>query len=76
LRVPEDVGLIQYEWRRQRSHWAGMDQRNDLVGEAAVDLLVSMIHNGQQGVPERSIATQVTSKWVPGSTVRRLPVSV
>jgi len=76
LRVPEDVGLIQYEWRKQRSHWAGMDQRNDLVGEAAVDLLVSMIHHGQQGVPERSIATQVTSKWVPGSTVRRLSVSV
>ena len=71
LRVPADIGLIQYEWRPQRSYWAGMDQRNDLVGEAAVDLLVSMIHNGQQGVPERAIATQVTSQWVPGKTVRK-----
>ena len=69
-RVPEDIGLIQYEWRSQRPHWAGMDQRNDLVGEAAVDLLVSMIHNGQQGVPDRAIATQVTSQWVMGRTVR------
>jgi len=68
-RVPEDIGLIQYEWRSQRPHWAGMDQRNDLVGEAALDLLVSMIHNGQQGIPERAIATQVTSQWVMGSTV-------
>ncbi len=71
LEVPGDIGLIQYEWRKQRSYWAGMNQRNDLVGEAAVDLLVSMIHNGQQGVPERAIATQVTSQWVMGRTVRK-----
>ena len=47
-----------------------MDQRNDLVGEAAVDLLVSMIHNGQHGVPEQPIATLVASQWVTGSTVQ------
>jgi DNA-binding LacI/PurR family transcriptional regulator len=70
LRIPEDIGLIQYEWRAQRSHWAGMDQRNDLVGEAAVDLLVSMIHNGQQGVPEQPLATLVSSQWVGGDTVK------
>ena len=73
LRVPSDVGLIQYEWRAQRPHWAGMDQRNDLVGEAAVDLLVSMIHNGQRGVPEQPLATLVTSQWMRGSTVKATP---
>ncbi|MEK0445969.1 MAG: hypothetical protein RLZZ399_1290 [Verrucomicrobiota bacterium] len=70
MRVPEDVGLIQYEWRMQRPHWAGMDQRNDLVGQAAVDLVVSMVHHGHRGVPERSMATLVTSQWVMGQTVR------
>jgi LacI family transcriptional regulator len=74
LRVPADLGLIQYEWREQRGYWAGMDQRNDLVGEAAVDLLVSMIHHGQEGIPDRVIATQVTSEWVMGRTVRRQAV--
>lgn len=72
MRIPSDIGLIQYEWRAQRPHWAGMDQRNDLVGEAAVDLLVSMIHNGQHGVPEQPIATLVTSQWVTGGTVKAL----
>lgn len=72
LKAPKDIGLIQYEWRSQRPHWAGMNQRNDLVGEAAVDLLVSMIHHGDQGVPERAIATQVTSQWVMGKTVRAM----
>jgi LacI family transcriptional regulator len=69
--VPRQMGLIQYEWRSHRPHWAGMNQRNDLVGAAAVDLVVSMIHNGQQGLPERAIATQVTSQWVMGRTVRK-----
>jgi DNA-binding LacI/PurR family transcriptional regulator len=69
-RTPKDIGLIQYEWRSQRPHWAGMEQRNDLVGEAAVDLLVSMIHNGLSGVPKQPIATQVTSQWVAGKTIR------
>jgi LacI family transcriptional regulator len=47
-----------------------MDQRNDLVGEAAVDLVVSMIHNGLVGVPTKPVATLVPSQWVPGKTVR------
>jgi hypothetical protein len=29
-----------------------------------------MIHNGQAGVPERAIATHVTSQWVMGETVK------
>ena len=73
LRVPKDIGLIQYEWRSQHPDWAGMNQRNDLVGEAAVDLLVSMIHNGQPGIPKQPVATQVTSQWVMGKTVRSIP---
>lgn len=68
--VPGDIGLIQYEWRPQRPYWAGMDQRNDLVGAAALDLLVSMIHSGDQGVPATAVATQVSSQWVMGNTVR------
>ena len=75
-RVPDEIGLIQLELRPPGLHWAGMDQRNDLVGEAAVDLLVSMIHNGQAGVPERAIATHVTSQWVMGETVKAVARSV
>lgn len=71
LRPPRPIGLIQYEWRAQKPHWAGMDQRNDLVGEAAVDLLVSMIHNAQPGIPEQPVATLITSQWVMGKTVRQ-----
>lgn len=70
-RVPDDVGLIQYEWRADRGDWAGMDQRNDLVGAAAVDMLISMVHHHERGVPEHPRATLIGSHWVDGSTVRR-----
>ena len=70
LRVPEDIGLIQYEWRADHGEWAGMDQRNDLVGEAAMDMLISMVHHNECGVPEYPRATMIGSHWIDGSTVR------
>jgi LacI family transcriptional regulator len=69
LRVPEDVGLIQYEWRADHGDWTGMDQRNDLVGAAAVDMLISMVHHNERGVPEHPRATLIGSHWVDGTTV-------
>ncbi len=70
LRVPEEVGLIQYEWRADHAGWAGMDQLNDLVGAAAVDMLISMIHHNERGVPEHPRATLIGSHWVDGATVK------
>lgn len=70
LRVPEDVGLIQYEWRPDHAEWAGMDQRNDLVGEAAMDMLISLVHHNERGVPEHPRATMIGCHWVDGATVR------
>lgn len=68
-RVPEDIGLVQYEWRAAHADWAGMDQRNDLVGAAALDMLVSMVHHNEHGVPEHPRATMISPHWTPGLTV-------
>jgi LacI family transcriptional regulator len=70
LRVPRDIGLIQLEWRRDTQDWAGMDQHNDLTGEAAVDMLISQLHNNEIGVPRFPRATLIEATWVPGKTVR------
>jgi hypothetical protein len=48
-----------------------MDQRNDLVGEAAVDMIISMIHSGERGIPITPRATLIGSTWVEGTTVCR-----
>lgn len=70
LKAPGDVGLIQLEWRVDHSSWAGMSQHNDLVGEAAVEMLLGMIHHGEAGIPLFPKATLIGSSWVDGTTVR------
>ncbi|MDX2079855.1 MAG: LacI family DNA-binding transcriptional regulator [Terrimicrobiaceae bacterium] len=74
LRVPEDVGLVQLEWRPDHPHWAGMDQHNDITGEAAVEMVTSMIQNGYHGVPAFPRATFIGSTWRPGATLDAVSV--
>lgn len=68
--VPRDVGLIQLERRTSRPEWAGMDQHNDQAGEAAVDLLVGMLHSHEHGLPPFPKATLIGASWIAGATVR------
>ena len=70
-KTPDDIGLIQLEWRPDRPNWAGMNQHNDLVGEAAVDMIISLLHSGESGPPPFPRATLIGGSWVDGITVRR-----
>lgn len=72
-RVPGDVGFVQLEWRRREPRWAGMDQHNDIVGEAAVEMLTGMIHRGSSGPPDFPRATLIGSTWREGETLPRRP---
>jgi LacI family transcriptional regulator len=69
LSVPGEIGLIQLEWRAGSPDWAGMDQHNDVVGAAAVEMLVGMIHGHEAGIPAFPRATLVGSSWKDGATV-------
>ncbi len=71
LRVPEDIGLVQLERRPGNEAWAGMDQHNDLTGEAAIDMLVAMLHNNESGLQDFPRASLISGSWVGGETVRR-----
>lgn len=71
LDAPRDVGLIQLEWRPDHAQWAGMNQHNDVVGEAAIEMVIGMIHNNEHGIPAFPRATLIGSTWVDGETVMR-----
>lgn len=73
LRIPEDIGMMQLEWRAKEPEWAGMRQHNDIVGEAAVDMVISMIHSGERGIPAFPRATLIGSTWVDGATIKKRP---
>lgn len=70
LRVPDDIGLIQLEWRMKEKHWAGMNQHNDLTGETAVENLIALIHRNAISLPAPAHSTIIKASWVDGNTVR------
>jgi LacI family transcriptional regulator len=72
LSVPNDIGVIQLEWRASRPEIAGMHQHNDVTGEAAVDLVVSQIHNNENGIPTFPRATFIGATWMEGASVRNV----
>lgn len=47
-----------------------MNQHNDVVGQTAVEMVISMIHNRSRGIPEFPLATLVGCSWMEGKTVR------
>ncbi len=69
-RVPEDVGVVQLEWRASRPKIAGMNQHNFVTGEAAVDMVVGQIHNNETGEQEFPRATLIGATWADGTSVR------
>lgn len=73
--VPADVGVIQLEWRESQAEVAGMNQHNDAVGEAAVDMVVGQLHRNECGVPAFPRATLIGASWVDGTSVRMRAVS-
>ena len=63
LRVPDDVLMVQYEWRSGSPHWPGMNQHNELAGQAAVDMLIGMLHRSEKGPPPFPQATLIDPSW-------------
>jgi DNA-binding LacI/PurR family transcriptional regulator len=63
LRVPDDVLMVQYEWRSGTPHWPGMNQHNELAGQAAVDMLIGMLHRSEKGPPPFPQATLIDPTW-------------
>jgi len=70
LQDRRDIGMIQLEWRAQSPEWAGMNQHNDLVGEAAVEMVINLIHNNDPCIPDFPRATLLGSTWVDGTTAK------
>jgi len=80
LRVPQDIGLVHLDLSAttygpsgmiEPLQWAGMRQNNELVGRAAVDMVIGQLHRNEYGVPPFQKGVLVSSTWTPGPTIRR-----
>lgn len=53
--MPDDVLMIQYEWRTGGPQCSGMNQHNELTGQAAVDMLIGMLHRREKGLSYQNL---------------------
>jgi DNA-binding LacI/PurR family transcriptional regulator len=67
-RVPSDVALALLDVDAENEGWSGVNQQSDLVGAAAVDLLVQLLQRNELGSPNHPFGLTIEGNWVDGAT--------
>jgi DNA-binding LacI/PurR family transcriptional regulator len=79
LRVPGPVAFVSAN-KAGRSVFAGIEERPEEIGAAAIEQLAGMIQRGDKGVPAVPKVTMVDGRWIEGRSVRApvptLPVNL
>ena len=72
VRVPMDMGLAYLSVSDRTSIYSGINENSYAIGEAALDLLATMIQRNEFGVPAIPRHILIEGSWVEGKTVRRV----
>ncbi|MEM9159821.1 MAG: LacI family DNA-binding transcriptional regulator [Verrucomicrobiota bacterium] len=73
LRVPKDVGLVQFDYvPKPGLEMAGVSHQKDLQAKHAVDFIASKLYHNQFGIPKSPIELNVECKWIDGSTIQQV----
>ncbi|MEO8352950.1 MAG: substrate-binding domain-containing protein, partial [Chthoniobacteraceae bacterium] len=70
-RVPDDVGFAHLARTSEEILWAGLNQRSEFVGAAAVDLIDAQLRRNEFGIPVSPRISLVESVWLDGPSLRR-----
>jgi DNA-binding LacI/PurR family transcriptional regulator len=73
MSAPADLGVACPLLATPDGPMAGVWEDNQQIGKAAVDFLVSQLHQGERGVPLHPQRLLVEGLWIPGKTLRPLP---
>jgi len=69
VKVPNEVGLALLDLTTPDGGLAGIYQRPQAIGAAAVDLLHSLIEHNETGIPQTRRGIIVEGQWIHGATV-------
>ncbi|MEI6071731.1 MAG: hypothetical protein WCS31_08050 [Verrucomicrobiae bacterium] len=72
IAVPGELGLAYLSVDETRSAFSGINENSFAIGEAALDLLATMIQRNEIGIPAIPRHIMIDGYWVPGRTVRRV----
>jgi LacI family transcriptional regulator len=67
-KVPKDVGLAALSVLDGNAD-AGIDQNSEEIGKVAIQLLISLIHHNESGIPKICREVLVEGKWTNGTTL-------
>ena len=67
-RVPEEVAVVHLNLRSDVNGWAGIDQRHEDIGAAAVDVVTAQLNRGERGLSKFPKYIYISGKWVDGWT--------
>jgi hypothetical protein len=70
LSVPGSVGLVHLDWSPDLAPLAGLDSDPEMLGEAAIDLLIGQLQANELGIPKHEKIVAVRGHWVAGKSVR------
>jgi DNA-binding LacI/PurR family transcriptional regulator len=70
IRIPEDVAFVDTQLQGETS-LAGINQNPRQIGIASVDLLVSMMHRHDVGVPAVASHLLIEGSWQDGNSVAK-----
>ena len=72
LKIPKDIGFALAAKHNFSTRFSGVDECSERVGEAGVEMLVKMIHDGAKGIPVNRSSTLIQGDWIEGKTLRKL----
>lgn len=75
-KIPDDLGFALVSRYGKTDHIAGVDERMEAIGQAAVDAVIGLISNNERGLPEYPRHLLVEGTWVERPSVRPAPVAV
>jgi LacI family transcriptional regulator len=71
--VPVKLGFASLHlWGKETEGLTGIDQESDGIAAAAVDMLVTLLHRNQRGVPSHPVCWMLRGRWVAGETTRQI----
>ncbi|MDB6095332.1 MAG: LacI family transcriptional regulator [Verrucomicrobia bacterium] len=71
--VPGEIGVALVSRFGKTDHIAGVDERMQALGEAAVDAVINLISHNERGLPEYPRYSLVEGRWIERATVRAMP---
>jgi len=72
IRIPEELGYATLSWQADQADRAGIDQQADVLGAAAVDLVVEQFHHNERGTPLHPKIVMTAGEWRAGPSVRKV----